>query len=68
MTHTPGFNDAETGTAIAAAIEVHRTLGCGFPEQVHQEAFAIELADRGIPFEREVALLVRFKGRLLRAC
>jgi GxxExxY protein len=67
MTRSLGFDDAETGTAIAVGIEVHRALGCGFPEQVYQEAFAIELADRRIPFEREVTLPVRFKGRLLRA-
>ncbi|MCB0080559.1 MAG: GxxExxY protein [Caldilineaceae bacterium] len=39
-------------------MKVHRQLGCGFLEAVYQEAFAIELAGRQIPYKREVALPV----------
>lgn len=46
-------------------MEVHKQLGCGFLEPVYQEALAVELALRNVPFRREVRLPVHYKGRLL---
>lgn len=43
-------------------MEVHRELGSGFLEAVYQEAMAIELAKRSIPFKREVILPIRYKN------
>ena len=57
--------DPQTRAIIGAAMEVHRQLGPGFLEAVYQEAMAIELADRGIPFQREQELPIDFKGRRL---
>jgi GxxExxY protein len=57
--------DRETYRIIGAAIEVHRHLGSGFLEAVYHEALAIELTRNSIPFDREVALAVRYKGRVL---
>jgi GxxExxY protein len=59
------LRDSQTHAVIGAALEVHRELGCGFLEAAYQEALAIELADRDIPFEHEVSLRVRFKDRVL---
>ena len=42
------------------------TLGTGFLEPVYQEAVAIELTRRKIPFEREKPLDLYYKGNLLK--
>jgi GxxExxY protein len=47
---------------VGAAIEVHQVLGPGFLEAVYEQALAHELTMRRIPFERQVPLLVTYKG------
>jgi len=47
---------------IGAAIEVHRHLGPGFLESVYEEALAIELTMRQIPFERQRPIAVSYKA------
>ena len=54
--------DPRTYKIIGAAMEVHRQLGCGFVETVYQEALAVELKDREIPFKRELMFPVSYKG------
>ena len=44
---------------------VHQELGHGFLEAVYQEAFARELTARAIPFQREVALSIAYRGEPL---
>lgn len=50
---------------IGAAMEVHRVLGCGFPEKIYQDAFELELKQRNIPYEREKHLPIVYKGNVL---
>ena len=55
---TEGFANA----VIGAAIEVHRSLGPGFVESVYEEAMCVELALRNIPFARQAAIRISYKG------
>jgi GxxExxY protein len=59
-------HDEQTQLIIGAAIGVHRKLGCGFLEQVYQEALSIEFDRRGVSYRREVELPIRYDGVLLR--
>lgn len=54
--------DLLTERVIGAAIEVHRQLGPGLLESVYLAAMEHELLVRGIDFESEVHLPVRYKG------
>lgn len=56
----------EVYNIIGAAMEVHSVLGCGFSEAVYQEALAIELTERGIPFEQEKLIQIDYKGKVLK--
>ncbi|MCG3208375.1 MAG: hypothetical protein FOGNACKC_01979 [Anaerolineae bacterium] len=51
-----------TARIIAAAQEVHRTLGPGFQEVIYQRALARELPAHALDFSREVWLDVYYKG------
>lgn len=47
---------------ILGAIEVHRALGPGLLESAYESCLAHELLLRGIPFERQKAIAVVYKG------
>ena len=67
MTDQPYVKDryplsALTARIIAAATEVHRSLGPGFQEVIYQRALAKELPAHRLEFSREVWMDVLYKG------
>ena len=56
-------NDQLRGEVIGAAIEVHRILGPGFVESVYENALAVELTLRKIPYERQIRIPLFYKSK-----
>lgn len=50
---------------IGLAMRVHRRLGPGLLESVHERCLCHELTQAGIPFQRQVPLPVRYDDTLL---
>ena len=48
-----------------ALFAVHNELGCGFLERVYQDALEGEFRLRNIPYEREKAIQIVYKGEPL---
>ena len=67
MTHHRGTEDTEgssthlTHEILAAAIEVHRHLGPGLLESAYQVCLCRELRARGIAFDSQVTLPLRYR-------
>ncbi len=61
MNDREGFG-SHTRAVIGACIEVHKELGPGLLEAAYEECVARELAERGIPFLRQPALPLIYKG------
>lgn len=57
--------DSRSYSIMGAAMEVHRQLGCGFLESVYQEALALELTSRDVPYSRETRFPVLYEGHQL---
>jgi GxxExxY protein len=51
-----------TERIIGAAIEVHRTLGPGLLESAYRTCLAAELEHLAMPFQREVAVPLLYRG------
>jgi GxxExxY protein len=64
---TPALNTLTEGV-IGAAVEVHRCLGPGLPENAYEEALAYELSRRSIDFVRQPVLPIRYKDRKVGEC
>ncbi len=57
--------DALITRIIGCALTVHRALGPGFLESIYATALALELEAAGIHVERERAVAVSYRGRLI---
>ena len=51
-----------SGQIRGAAIEVHRELGPGLLESAYEECLCYELRSRGIAYDRQLELPVKYKG------
>ena len=67
MTVDPSAYNDVTGQILAAAIEVHRTLGPGLLESVYVECLQLELTARSLRFVRQRRVPVVYKGTELDA-
>ena len=61
------FNDL-TRQILAAAIEVHRTLGAGLLESVYTPCFQFELTARNLRYAAQRAVPIVYKGLRIDAC
>ena len=52
-----------TERIIACALEVHSTLGPGLLESVYEEALAHEFTLRGVSYEKQKEINLKFKGK-----
>ena len=50
---------------IGCALTVHRELGPGYLESIYAAALAVELSANRLPFERERAVSVNYRGTLI---
>lgn len=55
-------HEALTGSIIGAAMEVHKQLGPGLLESVYETCLCRELELRNIPFRRQAAVPIFYKG------
>jgi GxxExxY protein len=54
--------EALTRDILGAAIEVHRVFGPGLLESAYETALCHELHARGITFQRQIDLPIKYKG------
>jgi GxxExxY protein len=59
---SPDFGEDFSHEIIGAAVEVQRILGVGLLESAYAGAFALELEQRNLRFEREVSISAVYKG------
>ena len=55
-------------TVIGALIEVHKYLGPGMPEIAYRRAVEHEFDLRGIAYQREVPVTIRYKAEVVAEC
>ena len=61
--HNRLLHSAITDRIIRVFYDVHTELGAGHLESVYANAMAIALSDAGIEFQREVKIVVYFRGQ-----
>jgi GxxExxY protein len=62
---TEGASPRRSSDILGAAIEVHRRLGPGLLESAYESCLCREMLFRQIPFERQIALPLHYRGMKL---
>jgi GxxExxY protein len=57
----PAEHEEVVTKCIDVGFTVHKTLGPGFRERIYERAYCLELDARGIPFESEKRIIVKYK-------
>ena len=57
--------DDASRLVVDGALRVHRTLGPGLLESTYERCLAAELEHRGLCFQRQVLLPVRYRGLVI---
>ena len=55
-------NDKLTESIITCIINVHKTLGPGFLENIYRKSLCIELLEHGLVFENEKEVVIYYKN------
>ena len=58
--------EEETYKILGACMEVYKVLGNGFLESVYQEALALEFTARGIEFDEQKNIEIKYKEHTLK--
>ena len=64
-TDLPPEVEAVVSAAIGCGISVHRELGPGFKEKIYHRAYRLELNARGLPFESDKPILVKYRDWMI---
>lgn len=64
-TELPAALESLVRETIGSCIAVHRELGPGLLEGIYPRAVAVELEARGVPFELERSIPVRYRGSVI---
>ena len=64
-TDLPQDVEAIVSAAIGCGISVHKELGPGFKEKIYHRAYRLELTARGLPFESEKPILVKYRDWMI---
>jgi len=69
MIRLPGPLSEQTellvGQIVDSAVAVHRALGPGFLEAIYRNSLCVELQSRGISFDCERSVTVRYRDQLV---
>ena len=57
--------DSLSNEVIGCALRVHTTLGPGLLESAYAQCLALEFSARGVPFERELTVPIRYLGAVV---